>query len=143
MRIIPIISPLKPNMDDLPGQTVSDTITMSDGAEVPNNPKAIRQYNEMRKQSEERTRQQYNQQQRAKETGRFCPFHPDAHVNPNTPCKKDCALYANDGCSLAARPGKVDTANKPCPFRRHCTASCALYRGAGCSLTNTATAEKG
>lgn len=142
MRFIPILPTVTPNLDNTPGKTEGDKITMSDGAEVDNTPEAIHAYNEMRKQSAERARQQYNQQQRAKETGRFCPLHPDAHVNSNIPCKKDCALYVGDSCALAARPGKVDT-NKPCPFKRRCDPSCALYRGAGCALTNTATAEKG
>lgn len=137
MKYIPIISNGPPNMDSLPGQPISDKVTMSDGAHVDNTPEAISAYNQMRKRSEEAARQQYSQRQRANDTGKFCPLHPDAWVNPVS-CKKDCALYAF--CSaLAAHPGKVNTAGKCCPLRRTCNPSCALFNGAGCSLTNFAT----
>ena len=142
MRFIPILPTVTPNMDNTPGQTVSNTGNMSDGAEIPNNAKAISEYNAMRKRTAEAARQQYNQQQQARETGKFCPLHPDAWVQPVS-CSKACALYVGDSCALAARPGKVDTNGKPCPFKRRCDPSCALYHGAGCTLTNTATAEKG
>ena len=137
MRFIPV-SPPTQNMNNTPGKPVSDTITMSDGAEVDNTPESIHEYNKMRKQSAERARQQYNQQQQARETGKFCPLHPDAWVQPVS-CQKSCALFCGDSCALAAYPGKVDTNGKPCPFRRRCDPSCALYKDAGCSLTNFAT----
>lgn len=143
MRIMPILPTVTPNLDNTPGKTESNQITMSDGATIDNNEESIHAYNEMRKRTAEAARQQYNQQQRANETGRFCPFHPDAHVNSNIPCRKNCALYMDNSCALAARPGKVNTSGRPCPFRRKCDDSCALFRGAGCTLTNTATAEKG
>lgn len=133
---IPILNPIAPDMDNTPGRAESDKITLSDGATIDNTPEAISAYNQMRKRSAEAARQQYNQQQRARETGKFCPFHPDAHVNSNIPCKKDCALYVGDSCALAARKALTDTKGKPCPFRRKCDASCALYAN-GCSLTNT------
>ena len=137
MIIVPnrMFPPADPN--SAPGETVTDKITMSDGAEVDNTPEAIHAYNEMRKRSAERSRQQYNQQQKARETDRRCPLNHDAYVNGNITCKKDCALFVGDSCALAARPGKVDTAGKPCPFRRRCDPSCALYND-GCSLTNLA-----
>ena len=122
-----------------PGKMQKDVITLSDGAQVENTPEAVHAHNEMSKRSAEAARQQYNRQQQARETGKRCPFHPDAHVNSNIPCKKDCALYLGDSCALAASPGKVDTNGKPCPFRRRCDPACALYNGAGCSLTNLAT----
>lgn len=143
MRFIPVLPTVTPNMDNTPGKAESDKITMADGATIDNTDEAIHNYNVMRKRAAAAARQQYTQQQRANETGRFCPFHPDAHVNSNIPCRKNCALYVGDSCALAARPGKVDTNGAPCPWRRVCTPSCALYRGAGCTLTNTATAEKG
>jgi len=133
---MPILEPMNPNMDGLPGQTASDKITMADGATIDNTPEAIHEYNEMRKRATEKARNQYNQQQRANETGKRCPFHPDAHVNQNVPCKKDCALYVGDSCALAARKALTDTRGRSCPFRRRCDDSCALYAG-GCSLTNT------
>lgn len=142
MRFIPILPTVTPNMDNTPGKAESNKITMSDGATIDNNPQAISAYNQMRKRTAEAARQQYNQQQQARATGKFCPLHPDAWVQPVS-CSKACALYVGDSCALAARPGKVDTNGRPCPFRRKCDDSCALYRGAGCTLTNTATAEKG
>lgn len=138
MIFVPI-TPAHPDMDSLPGKAESDKIIMSDGGVVDNSPEAIHDYNEMRKRSAEAARKQYTQQQRAIETGKCCPFHPDALVCPNTPCKRDCALFVGNSCAFAARPGKVDTSGKPCPFKRRCTPSCALYNGAGCSLTNFAT----
>ena len=135
MRIT-LDTPGTPDLNSVPGVTVSDKITMSDGAEVDNTPEAIHRYNQMRKHSAERARQQYNQQQQAMDTGKFCPFHPDAHVNRNVPCKRDCSLFVGDSCALAARKALTDTNGKPCPFRRRCDPSCALYAD-GCSLTNT------
>lgn len=132
---VPILEPMKPNLDGLPGQTASDKITMADGATIDNTDEAIQKYNEMRKRAAAAERQQYNQQQRANETGRFCPFHPDSWVQPVS-CKKDCALWVGDSCAIAARKALTDTNGKPCPFRRRCDPSCALYAG-GCSLTNT------
>ena len=113
--------------------TVSDTIRMSDGTEVENTPEAIQEYHESRKRAIEENRQQQERQQQEQKTGKVCPLHRDAQVY-FTPCKRDCALYQGDSCALAARPGKVDTNGKPCPFRERCDPSCALYRGAGCSL---------
>jgi len=136
MPFIPILEPITPDMDNTPGRAVTDKITMSDGAEVDNTPEAISAYNQMRKRSAEAARQQWRQRQQARETGRTCPMHPDAQVNSNIPCKKDCALYVGDGCALAARKALTDTNGKPCPFRRRCDPSCALYAN-GCSLTNT------
>lgn len=132
---VPILEPMKPNLDGLPGQTASDKLTMADGAEIDNTDEAIHNYNVMRKRAAEKARNQYNQQQQAKETGRFCPFHPDSWVSPVS-CKKDCALWVGDSCAIAARKALTDTNGKPCPFRRRCDPSCALYAG-GCSLTNT------
>lgn len=132
---VPILEPMKPNLDGLPGQTASDKITMADGATIDNTDEAIGAYNQMRKRAAEKARNQYNQQQRANETGRFCPFHPDSWVQP-VACKKDCALWVGDSCAIAARKALTDTNGKPCPFRRRCDPSCALYAG-GCSLTNT------
>ena len=134
MKFISVFSNATPNPDSLPGQPINDEITLLDGATV--NREELHEYNEMRKRSAEAARQQYNQQQRARETGRTCPFHPDAHVNQNAPCKKDCALFVGDSCALAARKALNDTNGKPCPFRRRCDPSCALYAD-GCSLTNT------
>ena len=54
MRFIPIIPAVTPDMDNTPGKAESDEIIMSDGAMVDNNPKSIREYNEMRKQSAKR-----------------------------------------------------------------------------------------
>jgi len=142
MMIIPDSMLPKRNPDEIPGETVTDKITMSDGAEIDNTPAAIHQYNLMRKQTAEDARRQYNQRQQANETGRLCPLSHDAWVQPVS-CSKACALFVGDSCALAARPGKVDTNGRPCPLKRRCTPSCALYNGAGCTLTNAATAEKG
>lgn len=133
---VPILEPMKPNLDGLPGQTASDKITLSDGATIDNTDEAIKAYHERNKLNMQAIYQQQRQQQRALETGKRCPFHPDAHVNQNVPCKKDCALYVGDSCALAARKALTDTNGRPCPFRRRCDSSCALYAG-GCSLTNT------
>lgn len=135
MIIVPI-TPAPPDLDNTPGKTESNKITMSDGATIDNNPESISKYNAMRKQTAEAARKQYNQQQQAMETGKCCPFHPDAHINQNVPCKKDCALWVGDSCAIAARKALIDTKGRPCPFRRRCDPSCALYAN-GCSLTNT------
>lgn len=136
MKFIPIIPAVTPDMDNTPGKTESDKITLSDGATIDNTDEAIKSYHERNKRNMQAIYQQERQRQQAIETGKFCPFHPDAHVNSNIPCKKDCALYVGDSCAIAARKALIDTKGKPCPFRRRCDPSCALYAN-GCSLTNT------
>ena len=136
MPFMPILNPITPDMDNTPGRAVTDKITLSDGTTIDNTDEAIKAYHERNKRNMQAIYQQERQRQQAIETGKFCPFHPDAHVNSNIPCKKDCALYVGDSCALAARKALTDTKGKPCPFRRKCDPSCALYAD-GCSLTNT------
>lgn len=66
-----------------------------------------------------------------------CPFRSGM----KTDCTgEQCALYASDGCSLAALGDNAttnDTAGKSCPlngFKSVCRSSCVLYSG-GCTLT--------
>lgn len=111
----------------------SDTVTMSDGTEVENTPEALQEYHNMIRRTQEETFKQYNEQQKALETGRRCPVNSDSCVR-YVPCRRDCALFVGDSCALATRPGKVDTSGKPCPLRRTCDNTCALFVGAGCAL---------
>ena len=136
MIIVPNFMPPPADPNSAPGVTVTDKITLSDGATIDNTDEAINAYHERNKRNMQAIYQQERQRQQARETGKFCPFHPDAHINQNTPCYKDCALYVGDSCALAARKALTDTNGKPCPFRRRCDPSCALYAD-GCSLTNT------
>ena len=139
MFIIPNGMFPKADPNSAPGETVTDKITLSDGATIDNTDESIKAYHERNKRNMQAIYQQERQRQQARETGKRCPFHHDAYVNQNIPCQKDCALFCGDSCALAAYPGKVNTAGKSCPFRRKCDDSCALYKGAGCSLTNFAT----
>lgn len=135
MRYIPIISNGPPNMDSLPGQPVSDKITLSDGATIDNTPEACRQYDEMRRKVFEKERQQAARRRQAIETGKRCPFQYDPNTGSARECRRDCALYLDDSCALTAFTAERDTIGQPCPFMRRCAPSCALYNG-GCTITN-------
>lgn len=108
------------------------TITI-DGVEVENTQEAVHEFNQARAAAVQKAHAQYNERQRRRNTGRYCPFYKDMQVNKE--CTTDCALYVGDSCALTAYSAERDTVGKPCPFMRQCTPSCALYRN-GCTLTN-------
>lgn len=74
------------------------------------------------------------EQEKARHTGKDCPFKDGL----NTECLTDCALYGNAACVLTMKdpPPDNDTSGKTCPiYRKICSEKCALYFN-GCGLIN-------
>ena len=108
------------------------TITI-DGVEVEDTPETVSAFNEMRKASVAAHHAQEKKRRQENNTGRFCPFYRDDQVLSE--CKRDCALYLGDSCSLTADKAERDTKGLSCPLMRKCVTSCAAYKD-GCTLIN-------
>ena len=109
---------------------VSNTITI-DGVEVENTQEAISAFHENNRKALERQRAEQNKRNSEISTGTLCPM--DRFASFPKECKKDCALYRDEGCTLKRREPATETEGRSCPFMRKCTKQCALYER-GCTM---------
>ena len=131
--VIPVggVNPSRVNTDI--GETVKDTITMSDGlTEIVNTPEAIKAYHDGKK-AALRAAQEAQAKRLALNTGRRCPLQFDESAGHARECKADCVFYAGDSCVFSAQEATADTVGRSCPFMRRCVKDCALYRD-GCTM---------
>ena len=133
MRFVPVGLPLGMGNGSKPdlGKLEKDTVQLSNGLTLPNDPAIIAEYNERTRKAERQRLQQKKQREEELRTGQYCPFNDP--MNGLHACKKDCALYGADGCAMKRRDAEQDTKGRPCPFLRSCSPDCALYDN-GCTL---------
>lgn len=99
----------------------------TNGAVIPAS--QLEEFNRRNREQQEAALQRQREEMANRKQLGSCPFNTAL----DTSCKPGCAFYTEDGCRLAAHPGKP-TEGKKCPFNNKvCNGTCAMYKN-GCTL---------